>query len=64
MKQRLCPKCGGKDMRTSDIKSTHIQVSALRGAYLQYYVCVSCGYVESYITDPKQLARIAEKWKP
>ena len=66
MKQSPCPKCGGKDIRTSDIKGQHstIPVTRVRGAYLKHNVCVACGYVEAYIPDPKQLKRIAEKWKP
>ena len=64
MKQSHCPKCGGKDIRTSDIKSGHsIPITSFRGANLKYTVCVSCGHVEAYIADPKQLKRIAEKWK-
>ena len=65
MKQSPCPRCGGRDIRTSDIKSGHsIPITSFRGANLKYTVCVSCGYVEAYIADPKQLKRIAEKWKP
>lgn len=66
MQPHHCPKCGGKDVRTSDRHGQHtaIQVTAFRGAYLQYYVCVSCGFAEAYVKDPKQLKRIAEKWKP
>ena len=65
MKQSPCPKCGGKDIRTSDIKGEHstIPVTTFRGAYLKHNVCVTCGYVEAYVADPKQLKRIAEKWK-
>jgi predicted nucleic-acid-binding Zn-ribbon protein len=66
MKQSTCPRCGGKDIRTSDLKSEHstIPVTRFRNAYLRHNVCVSCGYVEAYVADPKQLKRIAEKWKP
>ena len=66
MKQAPCPKCGGRDIRTSDFKGQHsqIQVTRFRGAHLKYSVCVSCGYAEAYVADPKQLKRIAEKWKP
>jgi predicted nucleic-acid-binding Zn-ribbon protein len=66
MKQSGCPKCGGTDVRTSDLKGQHstIPVTRFRGAYLTHRVCVSCGYVEAYVTDPKYLKLIAEKWKP
>jgi hypothetical protein len=65
MKQAHCPKCGGKDIRISDLTSGHtIPVTRLRAANLRYQVCVSCGHVDAYIADPKQLKRVAEKWKP
>jgi len=66
MKSSGCPKCGGKDVRTNDRKNPHmaIPVTAFRGAYVTQTVCVSCGYVEAYVTDPKYLKLIAEKWKP
>ncbi len=65
MKQSPCPKCGGKDIRTSDIKSGHsIPITSFRGANLKHTVCVSCGRVEAYVASPKYLKIIAEKWKP
>jgi predicted nucleic-acid-binding Zn-ribbon protein len=66
MKQSPCPKCGGKDIRTSEILGQHatIPITSLRSAYLKHSVCVSCGYVEAYVADAKYLNRIAEKWKP
>jgi hypothetical protein len=32
--------------------------------WAEHRVCVSYGFVETYITDPKHLKRIADKWKP
>jgi hypothetical protein len=29
---------------------------------LDNYVCVACGYVESYILDASKLRKITEKW--
>jgi hypothetical protein len=29
---------------------------------LDNYVCVACGYVESYVLDASSLGKIAEKW--
>ena len=64
MKQQPCAKCGSKDVRTSDRKGTHsvIPITAFRSAYLKHSVCISCGYVEAYVADPKHLKAIAEKW--
>ena len=64
MKQQPCPKCGSKDVRMSERKGTHstIPITAFRSAYLKHSVCLSCGYVEAYVADPKNLKTIAEKW--
>jgi hypothetical protein len=32
------------------------------GAWLTNFVCVSCGYVESYILDERLLEDIATNW--
>ena len=66
MKKGRCPKCGGKDVRAQPLKQARqaLQVSALRTANLRYYVCVGCGFVETYLADDKHLKTIADKWKP
>ena len=32
-------------------------------AALDNYVCAECGYLESYVNDPKKLAEISRKWE-
>ena len=32
-------------------------------AALDNYVCCQCGYVESYINNPKDLEKISELWE-
>ena len=39
-----------------------IPITAFIYAPLDNYVCGNCGYVESYISNPAKLSRIAEKW--
>ena len=29
----------------------------------RHYLCVGCGYVETYVTDPKGLEKVRQKWK-
>ncbi len=73
MKNGFCPKCGSTDVRSGEFLAekeggymgNRIPVNiALRNAaaWLDNYVCVRCGYVESYIADPKRLHEIAERW--
>jgi hypothetical protein len=39
-----------------------IPITAWSNAALDNYVCVNCGYVESYIADSAKLWKIAQKW--
>jgi len=76
MKNGLCPKCGSTDVRSGEFLeekegrytgnripvtiATFFSFNSV--AWLDNYVCARCGYVESYIADPKRLAEIAERW--
>jgi predicted nucleic-acid-binding Zn-ribbon protein len=73
MKSGQCPKCGSFDVysgayvpdKSGGYGSNTIPVSGglfSRSVALDNYVCVNCGYVESYISDEEQLRRIADKW--
>jgi ssDNA-binding Zn-finger/Zn-ribbon topoisomerase 1 len=72
MKSGKCPKCGSADVRCSTgVKSRadgHTGVIQIGGGFVPHtaqldsYVCISCGYVESYISDQEKLAMIAERW--
>lgn len=33
-----------------------------RTAYVDRFVCVGCGYTESFVADPRMLERIERKW--
>ena len=72
MRDGVCPKCGSADVRFSDnvTKPSSIfplgQIQGLANQWLaiqDHYVCVQCGYVESYISDTVQLVEIAHKWR-
>jgi predicted nucleic-acid-binding Zn-ribbon protein len=73
MKSGQCPKCGSFDVYSGAYvpnkqgfhNSNTIPVSSglfSQVVALDNYVCVNCGYVESYISDEEQLRRIADKW--
>jgi predicted RNA-binding Zn-ribbon protein involved in translation (DUF1610 family) len=73
MRNGQCPKCGSWDVyigtnipvKRGTYYSNSIPIKghwAQSHAILDNYVCVSCGYVESYILDPGKLKEIAENW--
>lgn len=75
MKTGTCPKCGSTDVYsgahiTNKAGVENTNTIPLGGSNLlphlmplDNYVCVNCGYVESYISDPRDLQRIAESWQ-
>ena len=70
MKTGTCPKChhgkifsGAKiPLKKGPFGSNAIPVGLTSIAALDNYVCVACGYVESYISDPDKLVEISRKW--
>ena len=62
MKDGVCPKCGSKDVHCG-AKIGRVRISNFAmPATLDNYVCIRCGYVESYISDTMKLFQIARKW--
>lgn len=68
MKDGVCPRCrqsqvySSTNMRNKTGNSSTIPLSFLRSIPLDNYVCVNCGYVESYIAEPEMLSRIKDIW--
>lgn len=70
MKNGQCPKCGShhvcsnKNRKFPALHTLTIGtgVAGNRYAALDTYVCVGCGYVESYIAKPEDLSYIQEEW--
>ena len=70
MKNGTCPRCKSKEVYSSEnlryksgtYNSNTIPLSFLRSIPLDNYVCVDCGYVESYVADPEMLARVKDIW--
>lgn len=69
MKTGQCPKCGSRDVRSgADIRekdkiALHTGEDLLTPLRkLDQYVCVNCGYVETYLSDAEGLAYVAQHW--
>lgn len=70
MKDGKCPKCSadevycGKDvqLKVGPFGSNSIPVSLTSIASLDNYVCIQCGYVESYVAESSKLKEIFTKW--
>ena len=70
MKTGICPKCSspevfsgaGVALKKGPFGSNSIPVGIISIAALDNLVCVECGYVESYVSDPDKLAEISRKW--
>jgi hypothetical protein len=64
----VCPKCGhatvhsGRDIPVKASSGNTIPIDFQHHAALDNYVCVTCGYVESYISDKTALERIEKQW--
>lgn len=66
MKTGICPKCQSSEVYFNEIiipqEGSNLRKTAFSFAALEYYVCVDCGLVESYISNPNKLHKINEKW--
>lgn len=61
-----CPKCSAGDVHVVAMDWRRIGAEIPTGLFtrakIDHYVCGHCGYVETYISDPEDVAKIAEKW--
>ena len=76
MRDGISPKCSSNDVYSSAGATWKTNVYGMNklpmksglmarsysSAVLDNYVCVACGYVESYITDRAKLEDIATNW--
>lgn len=66
----VCPKCGSREVyanltlanKRGANDSNTIPINMLQSVALDHFVCVTCGYVESYLTDVIDRRKIAESW--
>ncbi len=61
-----CPQCATSDVHVITMDwprlGADIPVGVFAHAKVDHYVCGHCGYIESYVSDPDDIANIAEKW--
>jgi predicted nucleic-acid-binding Zn-ribbon protein len=64
MKNGICPKCNTNNVHLVHQQQTDFAISLgwSGTVFLDRYVCVSCGYTETYTEDNSQLNKIAEKY--
>jgi predicted nucleic-acid-binding Zn-ribbon protein len=64
MKNGICPKCNEKHIHRIHRPETDSAISLgwSGTVFLDKYVCVNCGYIETYTEDTSQLKKIAEKY--
>jgi predicted nucleic-acid-binding Zn-ribbon protein len=73
-KSGRCPKCNSNEVYTSKDKRnfshrSYLILSAFSvGVPLDTYVCVTCGYVEDYLSEknsnnPKLIQKLKNKWR-
>ena len=70
MKSGVCPKCKSPNVHDGSAvplkkgasSQYALKVSVASAAALDRYVCVDCGYVESYVADTSMLERISHEW--
>ena len=73
IREGICPKCGSDKVYSganiTNKSGAYYQNAIPTGGLLfpslialDNYVCTSCGYIESDISNPKDLGKIAEKW--
>jgi predicted nucleic-acid-binding Zn-ribbon protein len=68
LKNGICPRChhtqvySSSRLRAETGNASFIPLSFLRSIALDNYVCANCGYVESYVSEPEMLSRIADIW--
>ena len=70
MKSGICPKCKSNEvfsgsnifLKKGPFGSNSIPIGLTSIAALDNYVCHSCGYVESFVSDLAKLSEISRKW--
>ena len=70
MKTGICPKCKSDEvycgadipLKKGPFGSNSIPIGLTSIAALDNYVCVTCGYVERYVSEADKLTEISAKW--
>lgn len=72
LKSGSCPACGSRDIYFKERNKSGDRVNQIpvsRGWTVQYaaldnYACATCGYLELYVSEPENRAKIRENWEP
>lgn len=67
----ICQQCGASSIKSGakiDDKeglrgSNRLPIDSKISVALDNYICVNCGYIESYISNRSMLNRIKKQWK-
>lgn len=75
MRNGRCPKCASQRIHVSNVRLplqgwTFFNVIPITASFwwgsstasVQHYICVTCGYVEQYVTDADKLLEIGAHW--
>ncbi len=70
MKSGQCPKCGSRDVfcntnrKFPAVHTIPLSSGSVGNRYapLDMYICVNCGYVESYVAKASDLSYVKEEW--
>ena len=60
MKRGTCLKCDSDDVYFKEYALNAVNLDGKNVPYIDY-VCTSCGYFETYITDKNALSKIADR---
>jgi hypothetical protein len=65
MKNGKCTRCGASDIQKAPFTGSHRDYRPVtkfsKGVKLNEYVCCSCGFVETYLADMSDVAKIKKK---
>ena len=66
MDTKTCAKCGGSDLLRVKTSWNYapIRLGPLTAICPTLLVCATCGYLEQWITDPSDLAKLTKKSTP
>ena len=71
LKQGECPLCGSEDIRSGEAVlnkegirgGNRLPIDIQFAVPIDNFICLGCGYVESYILDRSILKRIENQWR-
>ena len=64
MRTGVCPKCDAREVHLVEKTPTELAIALgwTNTAFVNFYVCTKCGYLEVFVKDRKLLPNIAERY--